>query len=91
MALKPQTREIYKYIKEHEFENITAADVAHALDLRSTQSVNGAFTALQRKNLGYRVEDIIYTPDQPEREKRVNYLRLTDEGRKVNFDIVEAL
>lgn len=83
-AMKPNSKMVLNYLKEHDGENLTSADVAEALGLEKRQ-VDGIFTsAIQRKGYGERVEDEIEMPDQS--HKKVKYLRLTPEGLDLNPD-----
>ena len=82
-AMKEKTRKIFDYLKDHDGEDITAADVAEALDLE-VRSVNGSFTSFQKKGWGIREEAEIELDDKT--HKKVKFLRLTDEGRAVDPD-----
>lgn len=55
MAMSENSVKILNYLKENAGAKVTAADVAEALGLDKRQ-VDGAFTAMQRKELGARVE-----------------------------------
>ena len=44
MALKENSKIVFNYVKEHDGENFTAADIAEATGLRP-QSVNGIVTS----------------------------------------------
>lgn len=85
-AMKEKTRKIFDYLKDHDGEDITAADVAEALDLE-VRSVNGSFTSFQKKGWGIREEAEIELDDKT--HKKVKFLRLTDEGRAVDPDAAE--
>ena len=85
-AMKEKTRKIFDYLKDHDGEDITAADVAEALDLE-VRSVNGSFTSFQKKGWGIREEAEIELDDKT--HKKVKFLRLTDEGRAVDLDAAE--
>ena len=64
--------------------NVTADDVAEALDM-SVKSVNGAFTAsIQRKDLGYRQEAEVELEDGT--HKKVKFLKLNEDGYAFNLD-----
>lgn len=81
-AMKENTRKVFEYIKAHNNEDLTAADVAEALGLEKRQ-VDGIFTsALQRKQLGERI------PAEREEEDgshtKIKLLKLTEAG--MNFD-----
>ena len=55
MAMSENSVKILNYLKENHGKNMTSADVAEALDLAKA-TVNGAFTAMQKKGLGARVD-----------------------------------
>jgi hypothetical protein len=81
-AMKENTRKVFEYLKAHNGEDLTAADVAEALSLEKRQ-VDGIFTsALQRKQLGERI------PAEREEEDgshtKIKLLKLTEAG--MNFD-----
>ena len=64
---------VINYLKENHGKKMTSADVAEALDM-STATVNGVFTALSNKELGYREEATVTgTAD-------ISFLAITDEG-----------
>ena len=77
MAMSENSVKVLNYLKEINGTNVTAADVAEALDMPKA-TVNGVFTALQKKGLGARVEATI--PGTTE----ISALSITDEG--VNCD-----
>lgn len=87
MAMKENTRKVFDYVKEHGAENITAADVAAALNL-GQKTVDGCFTSgIQRKGLGIRVPAEIELDDGS--HKGVKLLKLTDEGLAFDPDSEE--
>ena len=78
MAMKENSRLVLDYLKAHNGEDMTAKDVAAALDLTDKQ-VNGIFTsALQKKDLGVRVPAEIELADGT--HATVKFLKLTDAG-----------
>lgn len=86
-AMKENTRKVFEFLKAHNDEDLTAADVAEALDLEKRQ-VDGIFTsALQRKQLGERIP--------AEREEtdgshtKIKLLKLTEAGLAFNPDAEE--
>jgi hypothetical protein len=84
MAMKPNSKTVLEYLKAHNGENLTAADVADATGLEKKQ-VDGIFTsAIQRKGLGVR------TPAEVELEdgshKQVKFLSLTPAGMAFDPD-----
>ena len=78
MAMSENSVKILNYLKENAGKNLTSADVAEALDLGKA-TVNGAFTAMQKKGLGVRVDAEI--PGAVE----VSFLTVTDEGRAADI------
>lgn len=86
-AMKENTRKVFDYLKEHDGEDLTAANVAEVLGLEKRQ-VDGIFTsALQRKGLGVREPAEIELLDGS--HQKVKYLRLTDEGLALDPDAQE--
>ena len=80
--LKENSKIVFNYVKAHEGENITAADIAEGTRLE-VRSVNGIVTsAFQRKGLMARVPAEVELADGS--HKAVKFIVLTDEGR--NFD-----
>lgn len=83
MAMKEQTRKIFDYVKSHNNEDITAADVAEALGVEK-RSVDGSFTSFQKKGWGVRQEAEIENSDGT--HKKVKFLHLTELGMVVDPD-----
>lgn len=82
MAMKEKSKMVLNYLKEHNGEQLTAADVAEALGLEK-RSVDGIFTsAIQRKGLGVRTPAEVELDDMT--HKQVKFLSLTKEG--LEFD-----
>lgn len=80
--LKENSKLVFNFVKAHEGENITAADIAEGTGLE-VRSVNGIVTsAFQRKGLMARVPAEVELEDGS--HKAVKFIVLTDEGR--NFD-----
>ncbi|MDD7756716.1 MAG: hypothetical protein PUJ51_19800 [Clostridiales bacterium] len=80
--LKENSKLVFNFVKTHEGENITAADIAEGTGLE-VRSVNGIVTsAFQRKGLMARVPAEVELADGS--HKAVKFIVLTDEGR--NFD-----
>lgn len=72
------TIKVIDFLKAHNGELLTSADVAEALGLEK-KSVDGIFTsAIQRKGLGVRTEGEVELEDKT--HKRVKFLSLTEEG-----------
>lgn len=83
MAMSENSKKILNYLKGVT-DNVTAADVAAALDLPK-QTVNGAFTsAIQRKGLGNRVEAEVEDADGV--VKTIKFLTLNDAGKAFDPD-----
>lgn len=64
---------VLNFLKENHGKKMTSQEVAEALDM-STATVNGVFTALSNKELGYR-EDATITGAVD-----ISFLAITDEG-----------
>lgn len=78
MAMSVNTLNVIDYLKAHNGENLTAQDVADALDV-DVKVVNGAFTSgIQKKGLGQRIEAEIELDDGS--HKKVKFLTLTADG-----------
>ena len=89
MAMSENSKKVLNYMKEINGENVTAADVAAALNLEKRQ-VDGIFTsAIQRKGYGVRVPAEVELDDGS--HKPVKFLKLTDAGMAFDPDaVVEA-
>jgi len=100
--MNPNAVAIYNYVKEHEAENITAADIAEALDL-GIKSVNGTVTAAFVRHRSDEVDadgKKIIVPlmeriegeleiegeDGKIKHQAVKFIKLTDEGRAFNVE-----
>lgn len=81
MAMKENSKNVLNYLKAHNGEDLTAADVADALGL-AKRSVDGIFTAMQKKGLGVRTPAEIELDDGS--HKAIKLLSLTDAG--MSFD-----
>lgn len=76
--MKPNSVKVLNYLKQVNGQQVTAADVAEALDLPK-KSVDGIFTsAIQRKGLGVRTPAEMELPDGT--HKAIKLLSLTPEG-----------
>lgn len=73
MALSENSIKVVNYLKDVHGKNVTSADVAEALDLGKS-TVNGVFTALQKKGYGMRVDATV--PGTAE----ISALSITAEG-----------
>ena len=88
MAMSANTLNVIEYLKAHNGENLTAQDVADALDV-DVKVVNGAFTSgIQKKGLGQRIEAEIELDDGSHR--KVKFLTLTADGLAFTAEDSEA-
>ena len=88
MALKPNSLTVFNYVKEHDGEDFTAADIAAATGLEK-KSVDGIVTsAFQKKGLMVRIPAEVELEDGT--HKPVKLIRLTDEGRAFDPEKAEA-
>ena len=88
MAMSSNSIAVLNNLKEHNGENLIAADVADALGLEKRQ-VDGIFTsAIQRKGYGVRIPAEIELEDGT--HKAIKLLRLTDEGMAFNPELADA-
>lgn len=86
-ALKENSKKIYYFVKEHEFENITAKDIAGALGLSQKQVDGSVTSAFCRKKLMVREEAERVKEDGT--HEKVKYIRLTDAGRAFDPETAE--
>jgi uncharacterized protein YndB with AHSA1/START domain len=86
--LKPNSKIVFNYVKEHQDDKITAADIAEGTGLE-VRSVNGIVTsAFQKKGLMERVEAEVELEDGS--HKKVKFIRLTADGEAFDPDAVVA-
>lgn len=86
MAMKENSLKVFNFLKENVGVNVTAADIAEALDLPK-RSVDGIVTsALQRKGLAVRTpaEVEVVGEDGAVSHKAVKFIALTEAG--LDFD-----
>ena len=83
MAMKESTKAIFNYVKEHDGEDFTAADIADAVGAE-VRSVNGSLTGMQKKGWIAREEAEIELEDGT--HKKVKFIRLTAAGKTANPD-----
>lgn len=96
MKLKENSKLVYEYVKEHENENITADDIAEAVDLTSRQ-VNGIVTmAFCRHKNEDKVEEPLMervpgevVVDGAGKPKVPKYIKLTAVGRNITVEDAE--
>ena len=78
MAMKENSRKVFEYVKEHDGENMTAADIAEATGLE-VRSVNGIVTsAFQKKGLMERIPGEVELEDGT--HKAIKIIKLTEAG-----------
>lgn len=89
MAMKENTKRVITYLQGLDPNtDVTAADVAEALGMEK-RSVDGVFTsAIQRKELGARVEAEIELEDGT--HKKVKFLKLNDAGMAIDVNAEAA-
>lgn len=86
MAMSENSVKVLNYLKEIGGDNVTAADVAAALDLPK-KTVDGVFTmSIQKKGLGFREEAEVEIDDGS--HVKVKFLKLTDEGKTFDPTVV---
>ena len=86
--MKENSIRVLNYLKQVNGQQVTAADVAAALDLPK-KSVDGIFTsAIQRKGLGVRTPAEIQLEDGT--HKQVKFLSLTPAGMAFDPDAEDA-
>ena len=97
--MKESAIQIFEYVKAHEAEDITAKDIAAALNIDDVRKVNGTVTAAFQRHreevdgekvivpLMERVEGELEIEDAEGKIKheKVKFIKLTDAGK--NFDI----
>lgn len=89
MAMKENTKTVITYLQGLADDvNVTAQDVATALDMEK-RSVDGIFTsAIQRKGFGVRVPAEVELEDGT--HKAVKFLKLTAAGRELDVNAEDA-
>ena len=86
--LKENSLKVLNYVKEHDGENMTAADIAEGTGL-DTKQVNGIVTsAFQRKGLMERVPAEVELSDGS--HKAVKFIRLTEAGKEFDPNATDA-
>lgn len=90
--MKENAKNVFKYVLAHENENITAQDIADALDL-PVKSVNGILTQAGQRHknadkepepLIERVPAVAELPDGT--PKPIKLIKMTDAGRAFDYD-----
>ena len=87
MAMTENSKKVLKFLQAHNGEDLTAADVSAALEIPK-KSVDGIFTAFQKKDWGIR------TPAEIELDtgghKPIKLLSLTELGMSIDPDAEET-
>lgn len=86
-AMKENSKLVLKYLQDNAGKDLIAAEVAEALGLEK-RSVDGIFTAFQKKELGYRQETERENADGT--HTKVKLLKLTDAGVAFDPDAEES-
>lgn len=73
--MSENSRKVFEYLKSVKGKDVTSADVAEALGMEK-RSVDGTFTALQRKGLGVRIPAELELADGSHRAIKI--LQLTE-------------
>lgn len=76
--ISENTVKVINFLKENHGKKMTSQEVAEALDM-STATVNGVFTALSNKELGYREEATITGAVD------VSFLAITEDGKTADI------
>ena len=87
MAMAEKSKNVLMYLREHQGEDLTAADVAEALGVEK-RSIDGSFTSLQKKELGFREEG--ERENDEGKHDKVKFLRLTEKGLTCDPDAEES-
>lgn len=97
--LKGNSAVVFEYVKEHEDENVTAKDIAAALDLDPRQ-VNGIITAAFQRHREEVGDEKVIVPlmervegeveiekeDGSLKHETVKFIKLTDAGRDFTYE-----
>lgn len=92
MALKENSLKVLEYVRAHDGENMTAADIAEGTGLE-VRSVNGIVTsAFQKKGLMVRTPAQIEVEDEEGKTKYkdVKFISLTEAGKTFDPDAEET-
>ena len=83
IKLSDKAKKVFEYVKAHQDENITAADVVEGLDGEyGKRSVDAVFTGLCKKGLTERV--VAEVAEEDGTHEKVKFFRVTDDG--MGFD-----
>lgn len=83
MAIKESTREIFEYIKAHNGEPLTSAEIASALSM-NPRSVTGSVNGFVRKHLAEYADGEIELDTG--KHKAVKFISLTELGMTQGLD-----
>ena len=91
MALKENSLKVLEYVRAHDGENMTAADIAEGTGLE-VRSVNGIVTsAFQKKGLMVRTPAQIKVEEEAqEKYKDVKFISLTEAGKAFDENAEET-
>lgn len=91
MALKENSLKVLEYVRAHDGENMTAADIAEGTGLE-VRSVNGIVTsAFQKKGLMVRTPaQIEVEEDGQKKYKDVKFISLTEAGKAFDENAEET-
>lgn len=91
MALKENSLKVLEYVRAHDGENMTAADIAEGTGLE-VRSVNGIVTsAFQKRGLMVRTPaQIKVEEDGQEKYKDVKFISLTEAGKAFDENAEET-
>jgi len=92
MALKENSLKVLEYVRAHDGENMTAADIAEGTGLE-VRSVNGIVTsAFQKKGLMVRTPAQIEVEDEEGKTKYkdVKFISLTEAGKAFDENAEET-
>lgn len=70
------SKRVLNYLKEHAGEDLTANQIAEALDIKIA-AVTGSVNGLVKKDRAIRTEAVV---EKDGKEVKVKYISLTDEG-----------
>lgn len=88
VAVSENSLVVLNYLKEHDGEQMTAADIAAALD-KTDKSVNGIVTSgLQRKGYAERIPAEIELEDGT--HKAVKFIQVTEAGKAYDHAAAQA-
>lgn len=84
------SRKVYEFLKENYGKNLTAQDIAKALDI-SVSAVTGSVNGLARdtKHPAYAVRNEVEVEGEEGKTVKVKYISLTEAGLQFNPDAKE--